>query len=64
MAGESSDEKDGSRVYCKKCGAWVVPVNGECPRCGYVFERNGGRRVYYLLLLLAAAILFKLLVLR
>ncbi|GBE18174.1 MAG TPA: hypothetical protein ENH13_02315 [Euryarchaeota archaeon] len=62
MAGDSSDEQDDSKVYCKKCGAWVFPENGACPRCGYVFEKKSGRLVYYLFLLLAAAILFKLLV--
>jgi uncharacterized paraquat-inducible protein A len=37
------------KVYCKKCGAWVVPENGECPRCGYVFEKKNKKIVIFLI---------------
>jgi uncharacterized paraquat-inducible protein A len=44
------------KIYCKKCGAWVVPENGECPRCGYVFERKNNKTK--LAVLLIAIIVF------
>ncbi len=48
------------KVYCKKCGAWVVPVNGECPRCGYVFEKGRKKKAILALLVIGAVILIKL----
>ncbi len=43
------------KVYCKKCGAWVVPVNGECPRCGYQFNKRS--LTPYLIVVLIALLL-------
>jgi uncharacterized OB-fold protein len=45
------------KIYCKKCGAWVVPENGECPRCGYVFERKTGKMKIVVLLVAVAFLL-------
>lgn len=54
-------EREGM-IYCKKCGAWVVPEFGECPRCGYRLEGNSRIVVYILvgliLLVFAVIILF------
>jgi uncharacterized paraquat-inducible protein A len=49
------------KIYCKKCGAWVVPENGECPRCGYVFEKKSKRIVLAVFFFILAAVLIKLL---
>lgn len=49
------------KVYCPKCGAWVVPENGECPRCGYVFEKRRGRLVLAAFVAVLVLALLKLL---
>jgi predicted amidophosphoribosyltransferase len=45
-----------NQIYCKKCGAKVAPINGECPRCGYVFGKKSQRLI--LILLAIGAIIF------
>ncbi len=49
------------KIHCKKCGPWVVPENGECPRCGYVFEKKNSKIKLAVLLITIALLLVLLL---
>lgn len=47
------------KIYCKKCGAWVVPENGECPRCGYQLDKKSFTAYLVLLIIVLILILIR-----
>ena len=60
MSEEATNQKSEKKIYCKKCGAWVVPVNGECPRCGYIFEKKNKKLMLAVIAIAVALLLIKL----
>ncbi|MFQ5800731.1 MAG: hypothetical protein ACE5HH_03300 [Candidatus Hydrothermarchaeales archaeon] len=47
------------KVYCKKCGSWIVAEKGECPRCGYVIEKKSKKVALAVLLIVLLLVLIK-----
>jgi len=56
-------EAEQEKRLCEKCGAFVAPEDGLCPRCGYQLERKAGwKRLLILIgIILALVMALKLL---